>query len=240
MLTERRYRDPGPRPFSGSFNAHDGQFIDCSTRSSKGGPNILSVRGIAVDQVVRRTSCTPSLFKNNISPLIHEALRVAHPHGQKPTSWSWEFSEKLAMTLMAGRNWIGQPAGRQDINNFVAFMKYMATHGQNPPAASYGEMRQYDEESQRIIRCFHTIAIACSKRRFFVTAEGRFGLGPGGLKDGDLVVVLNGGALPFALRRVAHRRYRWVGACYVLGIMEGEAMRKHKAEGSADAVFHIV
>lgn len=235
-----RYRDPGPRPLASSFNAHDSHYIDSSTLSTKMDPNVLSVRGVHVDRVVRRTKTMPSLFKNNISQLIQEALQVVHPRDQKPDYWTWEFTEKFAMTLMAERDWVGHTAGAKEVEDFVEFMKYMSKHRQNPPTAPYGEIHQHDKGFQKVMRCFNAIAIACSKRCFFVTADGRFGLGPGGLAKRDVIAVLHGGALPFALRYFSNGRCQLVGACYVFGVMDGEAMRNHKADRKDDAVFQIV
>jgi hypothetical protein len=40
----------------------------------------------------------------------------------------------------------------------------------------------------------------CLNRRFFVTKQGRFGLGPWSIKKGDIVCILLGGKTPFILR----------------------------------------
>lgn len=240
-LTSHRHGDSGPRPLShSSYNAHCNWAVRASTVSSRDSLNVLSLHGIPVDRVARRTNCIPDLFRSNVGQSIHEALRVIHPANWKPGSLSADFTEKLATTLIAGYNWHGHQAGSGDVDDFMAFMKYIKRHGTNPSAAAYAEMQRHDENSQKAILCFHAIAIACSERRFFVTADGKFGLGPRGLADGDIITVLYGGALPFALRLVSKRRYRYVGACYVSGIMDGEAMRKHKADRTEDTVFHIV
>lgn len=59
------------------------------------------------------------------------------------------------------------------------------------------------------------------------TEQGYYGLGPVGAKDGDFVCVLFGLDYPVVLRRVqAH--YVLVGPCYVLGLMNGEAIEALK------------
>lgn len=240
VLTTRRHNNSGPRWLSYPYNAHNNCCVKASTVSPKDGLNVLSLHGILVDRVAEQTNCMPSIFDSNVGKLIHEALRIVYPGNWKPDSVPVEFTERLAITLMAGYNWLGHPAGSEEVGDFVAFMKYMRKHGTNPPVAAYAEMQRYDKSTQRAIRCFLAIAIACSERRFFVTADGRFGLGPRGLTKGDIVTVLYGGALPFALRSVSKERYRYVGACYISGIMNGEAMRKHKADREDDTVFHII
>lgn len=77
-----------------------------------------------------------------------------------------------------------------------------------------------------------SVRTATMGRAFFVTEEGRFGLGPSTLAVGDDICVLLGGTVPFALRPKPMRRlpgqaeiYLLVGDCYVHGIMDGEAMK---------------
>ncbi|KAE8354715.1 heterokaryon incompatibility protein-domain-containing protein [Aspergillus coremiiformis] len=88
-----------------------------------------------------------------------------------------------------------------------------------------------------------SILQATFRRRFFITARGRIGLGPTSMKKGDRVYILPGGRTPFILRpnrrgqaRVRQgldlHRYtikprlpqRLLGDCYVHGLMDGEAM----------------
>ncbi|KAK5715461.1 hypothetical protein LTR15_010105 [Elasticomyces elasticus] len=57
-------------------------------------------------------------------------------------------------------------------------------------------------------------------RRVFTTAKGALGLGPAVTVAGDLITVLDGGALQFVLRP-EKSSYRVVGECYVHGIMHG-------------------
>jgi hypothetical protein len=63
----------------------------------------------------------------------------------------------------------------------------------------------------------------CSGRRFFRTAAGRMGIGPGPMKEGDLLCLLFGGGVPYILR-AKDDRYLFIGDCYVDGLMEGQAM----------------
>ncbi|EUC36103.1 hypothetical protein COCCADRAFT_2831 [Bipolaris zeicola 26-R-13] len=69
---------------------------------------------------------------------------------------------------------------------------------------------------------------ACICRRFFVTEDGRFGLGPWDMKKGDTVAVLLGGKTPFLLRHCVNRRsakipavtyHKLVGEAFVDGLM---------------------
>jgi hypothetical protein len=62
-----------------------------------------------------------------------------------------------------------------------------------------------------------------SEKRFFETANGLLGLGPRGMRDTDLVGVFGGCNLPVILRK-EEDHYLFVGSCFILGMMKGEAM----------------
>lgn len=73
-------------------------------------------------------------------------------------------------------------------------------------------------------------------RRFFVTADRRFGIGPAGMKEKDVIYVMNGGNCPLVLRSQGQAgRYSFVGDCFVVGLMKGEASEKFYS-GAAEAV----
>ncbi|KAF2169621.1 hypothetical protein M409DRAFT_20035 [Zasmidium cellare ATCC 36951] len=87
-------------------------------------------------------------------------------------------------------------------------------------------------------------AIKCHPPCFFTTTTGIKGLCPHTAREGDLVAVLNGGKVPYLLRRceddgpgdgssspeIAQRQpFQLVGECYLQGYMDGEAMDDPKA-----------
>lgn len=59
---------------------------------------------------------------------------------------------------------------------------------------------------------------------FFLTKSGLMGIGPRAMETGDIVAVLYGGKTPYILRPIAADHFLFVGACYVEGIMSGEAI----------------
>jgi hypothetical protein len=61
-------------------------------------------------------------------------------------------------------------------------------------------------------------------RAFFITKDGRMGLGPKGTKPGDIVTVLLGGATAFALRPADDVQHQLVGEAYCHGFMDAEAL----------------
>lgn len=79
---------------------------------------------------------------------------------------------------------------------------------------------------------------ALTNRAFVVTEEGRMGIGPYLVKEGDLVTVMFGAALCLVLRLVDGHRYKLVGDAYVHGVMQGELVRDVAQDGGE--VFEIV
>jgi hypothetical protein len=69
---------------------------------------------------------------------------------------------------------------------------------------------------------------------FFLTKSGLIGIGPRAMETGDIVAVLYGGQTPYILRPTTADHFLFVGACYVDGIMSGEAI-KMVEEGNLEA-----
>jgi hypothetical protein len=80
----------------------------------------------------------------------------------------------------------------------------------------------------------------CYYRSIFLTRNGCVGSAPPAMRAGDLVVVLEGGNVPFILRKQNDGDfYKLVGAAYVNGIMKGQAVRKWKKKGGQRETFEI-
>lgn len=90
-----------------------------------------------------------------------------------------------------------------------------------------------------------TVATICHGRKFFITENGFFGVGPTATEIGDAVHILLGADVPFHLRQKNMcGRYEldgsWslVGECYVQGLMVGEAVRAvGKLSGELDDII---
>ncbi|GMG43153.1 unnamed protein product [Aspergillus oryzae var. brunneus] len=94
-----------------------------------------------------------------------------------------------------------------------------------------------------------SIIQATYRRRFFITAHGRIGLGPATMEKGDRVCVLPGGRTPFILRRRRDGRLlvrlefpaacELLGDCYVRGLMDGEGMSRWERVRSSHSRSNI-
>jgi hypothetical protein len=84
---------------------------------------------------------------------------------------------------------------------------------------------------------FNLIAEDYNQRRcIFRTSKGYMGLGTDHLRVGDEVALLYGHNPPFVLRRMSGGSFRFIGECYVDGIMGGEFM----ATKAPEEVFRLV
>ena len=93
-------------------------------------------------------------------------------------------------------------------------------------------------EEQGFIDGLISMGRACRGRQFFHTSGDLRGLSSGSPQPGDVLVVLFGGNVPFILREEGDH-HKLVSACYVEGIVHGEAVRTMEAKEIKPTVFHI-
>ncbi|KAF4631737.1 hypothetical protein G7Y89_g6397 [Cudoniella acicularis] len=87
-------------------------------------------------------------------------------------------------------------------------------------------------------RFYETMTRVCAGRTFFLTQKGYYGLGPWGMREGDMVCVLFGAAVPFIIRP-QDGPWKLVGEAYVHGIMDGEAIKMWQRNELKDKTFQI-
>jgi hypothetical protein len=80
---------------------------------------------------------------------------------------------------------------------------------------------EMDEGTEKDL--FLSYDFATMYRKLILTSTGMIGSGPPAMNPGDLVCILQGSETPIILRRQG-KFYRLVGAAYVSGIMEREAV----------------
>jgi hypothetical protein len=146
---------------------------------------------------------------------------------------------EIALTLTSGKNWHGLPV--QDHGIHVAgFAKCFVESlfrwtlndnifGGVPKLhekkllISVDGLRSLSSTEDNMIQ-FRNAAIASYREcTCFNTASGLRGLGPGGMRPGDIVCVLYGASMPFVIRPEG-AAYRLIGECYVHGLMRGQGV----------------
>jgi hypothetical protein len=146
--------------------------------------------------------------------------------------------EDIAMVLLAGHNIDLERATNEDTERFADLLQILTNERRVPTHIRRISTSASNLERERA-RFFAQMLDTCRNRRIFVTKTGYIGVGPKLTLAGDRAVVLYGGRTPFIFR--PHRdKYRLVGECYVQGVMQGEAMRRHKDSGNADTEFRIL
>jgi hypothetical protein len=142
----------------------------------------------------------------------------------------------MACTLTAGQTTKGERAQTKDL---VVLASYLENLQAADESTSNEPNVRTSWDRDRMNEVFAASPIGFfDRRKFFVTSEGRMGLGPRLMREDDLVVILRGGLEPIILRKVDNH-YRLIGVAYIYGIMDGEAANITKAKNIPEVVFPI-
>ncbi|CBX94633.1 hypothetical protein LEMA_P116360.1 [Plenodomus lingam JN3] len=241
--------------FPEKYNACFSTTVDVHlARSLDDEPHILQLRGFQIDTVQFVTD-SPLTFSRKLTlHLEHTTDAITHlwrthllpttPNEMPERQRLQQYIELLTAAGFAQpTQFPAQPLGHivpsRHIPSLVAdFAAYWArldpgfTDFSAPLAAKLQRLARSGDAHQ-----FGVLAgKACHERKFLVTAQGRVGLCPQGTAVGDAVVVLRGGSVPYVLALgAAGREGRFVGECYVEGVMFGEAA----GFGGEEVVFRI-
>jgi hypothetical protein len=104
------------------------------------------------------------------------------------------------------------------------------------------EISDTDRDSRGKATYANMLHTALTCRRFFRTRKSWPGLGPGRMREGDVVVVFHGESSHYVLRPVKGRddHYYLLGECYVDILMNEGAYGMLKKGGVEERVFHLV
>ena len=93
-----------------------------------------------------------------------------------------------------------------------------------------------DPRCDHILEAQKRIKPTADDRRLCLSSQGRIGWVPKKGKEGDVIAVAIGSETPIVLRRRGEREYEVVGACYVHGIMDGEALDNERLKTEMDVL----
>ena len=135
-----------------------------------------------------------------------------------------EFWRTLILNLTAG-------ADRPPPEYSVSFQKYFDFIS--------GSMTQEEVVGQRSLLIKAETAVFAFIRgwRFCATENGRLGQGLKSLEVGDVICILYGGELLYAIRPLANCHYKFIGSCYIHGLMDGEACAIENLESEEFAFY---
>lgn len=202
-------------------NGHRGYFTPYKSPH----PHILGLGGLHVADI---RDCSAALGgegswkSGNQAKILDNVILMAK---SRSSSGSQNWERELAHTLISGTSWRHGQVGSEEIEGFKAFLKHLRKDPTRPPFPQAG--RREDERNRLASRWLVAFEKATRNRRFFITTDGRMGLGPANLEPGNGVAILFGGNVPFVLRRRGGY-HALVGECYVHGIMHGEFVRDRR------------
>ena len=151
-----------------------------------------------------------------------------------------EVLHSFTLSLTAGLSNLSQPADQDPTYKHDAARWFSDNLKNRIPSSSWMQRLAWPVLAKADPGRFHEAFVrACLERRFFITQSGYMGVGPEAMRDGDCVVILFGGKVPYILRR-AGSRWRFVGDAYVPVLMEGQAVNRWKATKSKATTFEIV
>lgn len=225
-----------PVPFSAIYSASDDRLI--SHPMDKGtDPNTLLLNGIPLGKVSKSTAVIDATKCD--AEAIYKLLCVAEELASlgMGASDDQNVTCAVAMTLIAGRNAQRKAADESEYSNYAALKRHIREKRKHPPALGALNLT-VDNEVRAASQWFWAFMQAANRRRFFVTDTGFIGIGPRQSREDDVVAILYGGMWPFVLRH-CDGYYQLLGAAYVHGTMNGEAVHEHQGSETSDTTFRI-
>jgi hypothetical protein len=204
-------------------------------------PNDLIVSGILLDSISEVSAAvnpdtTPSQMLTLMAGL------------ECPRCESWvetpvgDLETQIGLTLLGGQLRSARASHQEAFQGYRSLKAYLQKHGLFPPGPRLLPSSASIEEKLASAYCNGVFVIA-NHRAVFHTTTGHIGLGPRCAQPGDVVTILYGCKLPMVMRPLPglpEGSYRLLGASYVYGIMDGEAVWRHEEMGLEDVIFRIV
>lgn len=217
--------------------------FDVTKSSLESDADALVVQGVQLGIVSHVTlEFTPKRFHDQGAEAMQELLEQSRSiHARLKSEDSFRGSDRLAHTLIRGFD------GHTDIVTetrsaelFAAFRYYIFELGRFPCGLS-DVIEGASATGSNAANFSQALANATFNRSIFSVASDFLGNGPSVTRPGDIAAIFFGFASPVILRPVVSRplEYRFVGYCYIHGVMEGEAVRAHEAAGKEASTFHL-
>ncbi|KAI4188652.1 MAG: hypothetical protein LQ346_005273 [Caloplaca aetnensis] len=217
---------PGPTNTERWYDASltDSIKAEVGIKTDRGTGNaLLQTCGILFDTV---TGCSTILERIETTS-SDQPLEAAFSLVRQPLNT--EIVDTLSLVMIAGRDGHTEKAAQDDLQKHRAnFQAYYSGDESLDPTTKTELNRIIDvpaslggngDEYKRNLDDY------CHRRRLFRTANGRFGLGPSAMQQGDVCCIIFGALVPFVIRR-SDRWFKLVGECYIHGVMRGEIVNE--------------
>lgn len=195
----------------------------------------------AIFRVLLADKADPERNRTSIDPGTDSFLgfTVAFINMLVPSTGVQAVWEKLAAENLHGL------LGIETEHRFAeSFQKQFFGHGLLCPPSWHGlsvtEVIALEEPAKKTFYSgqLQTTIYSNLKRRIFLTGKGYLGLGPPGMQTTDTVSMIFGCKYPVVLRR-RDSHFLLVGVCFILGLMDGEALRGAEAGSVTIEEFEI-
>ena len=178
------------------------------------GSSVLAVDGLYYDEV-KEVSLNSFDDTQRHKEIVLEWLHMAEPLMQK----GFVDIDAFWRTLLGDCDRDACPAPRKWADHFA---QYLVLIGGQAVTKHWAPGWVGDTKSGTASIFQASLEYVAWRRRFFTTRKGHIGLGPLSMKPGDHVCILNGGRVPFLLRKDGIH-HRFIGESYIHGLMKGEA-----------------
>lgn len=193
-----------------------------------GRPNDLIVSGVLFNTVTLvKCAATSRMSASDVQIAIENLERPCHDNCEDQVE---DLEEKISLVMIGGALRAIRVTSQDALSGYRDFKRYLQEHRKfpsqkdTPPRDYWASMR-----------------VAAWERAVFHTTGGHIGVGPKCCQPEDIVAILYGCSKPMVMRHLPEQgTFRILGASYVYGIMDGEAVRRHKEMGGEDTVFRIV
>jgi hypothetical protein len=232
----RPLRGERPAVIRGSNSGWEGGLSSGILNATKGSkyiaqypelPNQMTVRGKAIDDIVRMSQSFDESAPNSLFELLDWKKIALDAAPNKPFTEA-QLYERFCRVIQGGTsiNDVDQYITAEDLtktHNFLENLEERKLRGL--PGDSNSVYRQVTfHEVGRKITTF------CFERRLVVTSDGNLGVVPRRVIIDDKVCLLMGSDVPYMLRKAYEHLWFVVGHCYVDGVMDGEAFVEGECE----------
>jgi hypothetical protein len=234
------YAENEPYTISGHLFQVD-ESVPMIVRKDSERPNDLIVSGVLLDSISEiPATLTPSTTSSEMLTLMTDL--------ECPRCEIWAGTAvggpetQVGLVLIGGGFRAARATHREALQGYRSYKSYLEEH-ESFPHVPKGLPSSASQQDKSASGYSGQVAITTHYRAVFHTATGLMGIGPRCAQPGDVVAILYGASLPMVMRPLhgsPKGRYSLLGASYVCGIMDGEAVRRHKEMGLEDEVFRIV
>ncbi|KAN0115303.1 Heterokaryon incompatibility protein (HET) domain containing protein [Hyaloscypha variabilis] len=196
--------------------------------------NVLSIEGFEIDRIATVIQVPSSWQASSMNETVNEWFDIFAWDEQclqlSKSVFNSEIAPRAHLRTMTANVTLESRKQTKDMSEIYRLSKIVCSGTYVFPDGvdNFIHIPGFLEHKEEIMEFAATFSAYAKGRSFFSTAKGRIGLGPGFVKEGDMVCIFIDGNMPFILRPSIstdeNSYYTVLGEAYVDGVMEGEAL----------------